>query len=156
MTFVAFIASATHCEWHSLQVSRCIHCKSLAMNATMCCSVLQSVAVHLIFTKCGVLQCVAVCCSLLQSVAVHLISTKCVVLQCVAESLHSLQVTCNESLAMSAVTCNECNDRHSLRVTLGVIHCIEMQCVAVHCRATHCKLIDNPGQCNEVALHHCK
>ena len=41
------------------------HARMLSLDVTMCCRVLQCVAV-----RCSVLQCVAVCCSALQCVAV--------------------------------------------------------------------------------------
>jgi len=76
LSYVAVCCSALQCVLQHVAV-----CCSVC--GTVCCSVLQCVAVY-----CSVLQCTAVCCSVLQCVAVC-----CSMLQCVAVYLVAMSST---------------------------------------------------------------
>ena len=81
-------------------------------HCSVCCSVLQCVAVYCSVLQyatvcCSVLQCVVACCSVLQCV-LRCVAVRCSVLQCVAECCSVLQcdAVCSSVLQCVAVCCS--------------------------------------------------
>jgi len=113
-----------------------------ACHKTLCCSVLQCVAV-----RCSVLQCVAVCSSALQCVAVC-----CSVLQCVAVCCSVLQCVAFTQQSTRDIMLVWC---YLIAVCSSVLQCIAMCCSALcfsqqitrENKITNCSLLQHVAMC---------
>ena len=123
-------------------------CLLSARSITVCCSVLQCVALLVFFHMPGVratpikpdtisarsvAECVAVWCSVLQCAAVC-----CSVLQCAAVCC---SVLCRNVLRCVAVCCSE-------------LQCVAVCCSVLHCRSLFTYLASEPLQWNPIRFQH--
>ena len=127
---------------------------------SVCCSVLQCVAVQFVAVCCSaprsqdisVLQCVVVCCSVLQCLAkskYQCVAVQCVAVCCSAVCCSVLHGSVSQCVAVQCISvCCSAVCRSVLQCS--VLQCVAVQCAAVCCSAVCCSVL----QCQDLTIQY--